>query len=193
MVLWGATTNGPMALPGKYQVRLTVDGHTMTQPLTVKRHPFYSATDEDLKAQFEMASAIRDKANEANEAVIQIRRIKKDVADRMSKSNDADLKAIANRLVRNLTLVEENVYQVQNRSNEDPLNFPIKINNRIASLLRVVETGDGRPLGNVQPIFNDIVGELKVQTDKLQQSLTTDLPTFNRLVQRMGMQPIPEK
>jgi hypothetical protein len=193
MVLWGATTNGPMALPGKYQVRLTADGQTMTQPLAVKRHPFYTATDEDLKAQFEMASAIRDKANEANEAVIQIRRIKKEVADRMSKSNDADLKAIANRLVRNLTVVEENVYQVQNRSNEDPLNFPIKINNRIASLLRVVEAGDGRPLGNVQPIFNDIVGELKVQTDKLQQSLTTDLPTFNRLVQRMGLQPIPEK
>ena len=124
MVLWGATTNGPMALPGKYQVRLTVDGQTMTQPLTVKHHPFYTASDADLQAQFELASRIRDKVNEANNAVIQIRRIKKEVADRMSKSNDADLKAIANRLVRNLTAVEEAVYQVQNQSNEDPLNFP---------------------------------------------------------------------
>jgi photosystem II stability/assembly factor-like uncharacterized protein len=193
MVLWGATTNGPAALPGAYQVRLTVDGEALTQPLTVKKHPYFTATDADLQEQFELASEIRDKVNEANNAVIRIRRIKQQVADRMKKSNDADLKAIANRLTRNLTLVEEEVYQVRNQSNQDPLNFPIKINNRLASLLRVVEAGDGKPTGNTRPIFADLIGELKVQTDKLQQSLTTDLPTFNRLAQRMGLEAIPEK
>jgi hypothetical protein len=193
MVLWGATQNGPMALPGAYQARLTVDGQSQTQSFTVEKHPYFTASDADLQEQFELASQIRDTVNEANNAIIQIRRIKKEVADRMAKSNDGDLKAIANRLVRNLTAVEEDVYQVRNQSNQDPLNFPIKINNRIASLLRVVEAGDGKPIGNVRPIFNDLIGELKVQTDKLQRSLTTDLPTFNRLAQRIGLQPIPEK
>jgi photosystem II stability/assembly factor-like uncharacterized protein len=193
MVLWGATTNGPTVLPGTYQVRLTVDGRAQTQPLTVKRHPYFSATDADLQEQFQLASEIRDKVNEANNAVIQIRRIKKEIADRMAKSNDADLKTIANRLTRNLTVVEEEVYQVKNQSNQDPLNFPIRTNNRLASLLRVVQTGDGKPIGNARPIFNDLIAELKAETDKLQQSLTTDLPTFNRLVQRMGMTAIPEK
>src|SRR3954470_13686665 len=61
MVLWGATTNGPMALPGTYQARLTVDGQSQTVPITVKKNPFYTATDADLRAQFEMASRIRDK------------------------------------------------------------------------------------------------------------------------------------
>jgi hypothetical protein len=111
----------------------------------------------------------------------------------MAKSSDGDLKAIANRLTRNLTAVEEDIYQVRNQSNQDPLNFPIKINNRLASLLRVVETGDGKPVGNARPIFDDLIGELKAQTDKLQQSLTTDLPTFNRLAQRMGLEAVPEK
>jgi hypothetical protein len=193
MVLWGATTNGPIALPGVYQVRLTVDGKAQTQPLTVKKHPYHDATDADLQAQFELASQIRDKVNEANDAVIQIRRIKKEVDDRLAKKDDADLRAIANRLKRELSAVEEDVYQVRNQSNQDPLNFPIKINNRLASLLRVVETGDGRPTSNTGAIFNDIKAELKVQTDKLNGVLTTDLPTFNRLVQRMGLQPIPEK
>ncbi len=193
MILWGATTNGPMALPGSYQVRLTVDGQALTQPVTIKKHPLRNNSLADLQAQLDVALQIRDKVDEANEAVIRIRRIKKDIADRLSKKDDSDLRAIANRLTRNLTVVEESVYQVQNQSNQDPLNFPIKINNRLASLLRVVETGDGVPTSNVGPIFNDVKQELKIQTDKLQQDLTTDLPTFNRLAERMGLEPVKEK
>ena len=193
MVLWGATTNGPMALPGSYQVRLTVDGRALTQLVTVKKHPLHEATDADLREQFDLATQIRDKVNEANNAVIQIRHVKQQVADRMNKSQDADLRAVADRLTRNLTAVEEDVYQVRNQSNQDPLNFAIKINNRLASLLRAVETGDGKPTGNAVPIFNDIKVELKAQTDKLQQSLASDLPTFNRLAQRMGLDPVKEK
>ncbi len=194
MVLWGATTNGPIALPGTYQVKLTVDGKAMTQPIVVQKHPLHEATDADLRAQFDLAMRIRDKVTEANNAVIQIRYIKEQVNDRLKKSNDdADLRALANRLLRGLTQVEEDVYQVRNQSNQDPLNFPIKINNRLASLLRVVETGDGRPTDNAATIFSDVQVELKAQIDKLQQTLSTDLPTFNRMAQKMGMAAVPEK
>ena len=92
MVLWGATTNGPAALPGQYQVRLTVDGRTQTQPLTIRRHPLRSATDADLKEQFDLAIQIRDKVSEANRAVIRIREMKQQVAERLTKSTDAQLK-----------------------------------------------------------------------------------------------------
>ncbi len=193
MVLWGASESGPMVLAGTYQVRLTVDGAAQAQPVTVRRNPLRTVSDSDLQAQYDLESQIRDKVNEANSAVIQIRRIKKDVADRLAAKNDADLRAVANRLTRQLTEVEEDVYQVRNQSNQDPLNFPIKINNRLASLLRAVETGDGRPTGNAVPIFNDIKLELKMQTDRLQQVLTTDLPRFNQLAQKLGLQPVADK
>src|SRR5205823_1872842 len=114
-------------------------------------------------------------------------RIKNDVADRLNKSKDADLRAIAGRLTRNLTEVEETVYQVRNRSNQDPLNFPLKTNNRLASLLRVVETGDGRPTSTVTAIFEDLKNELKAETDKLQQVLSTDLTQFNNLAKKVGI------
>ena len=161
--------------------------------MTIDKHPLRNIATADLQKQFDVAMAIRDKVNEANDAIIQIRRIKKEVADRVAKKDDGDLRAIANRLTRSLTAVEEDVYQVRNQSNQDPLNFPIKINNRLASLLRVVETGEGAPTSNVEPIFADVKVELKGQTDKLQQTLTTDLPTFNRLAQRMGLEPVKEK
>jgi photosystem II stability/assembly factor-like uncharacterized protein len=193
MVLWGATTNGPLALPGTYQARLTVDGQAFTQPITVKKHPLYTITDADMKAQFDLASKIRDKVNEANEAIIQIRRIKTQLKDRTDKNNSADAKAIAEQFTKELSAVEEDVYQVRNQSNQDPLNFPIKTNNRLASLLRVVGTGEGRPIGNAEPIFEDLQKELKAETDRLRKALDTYLPRFNTLAQRIGMEPIPEK
>jgi len=193
MVLWGATTNGPLALPGTYQARLTVDGRSLTQPITVKKHPFFNVSDADLREQFELASRIRDKVNEANDAIIQIRRIKQQLADRAQKSQSADVKAIAEQFTKEMSAVEEDVYQVRNQSNQDPLNFPIKTNNRLASLLRVVLAGDGKPVGNVVPIFNDLQAELKAETDRLQRVLTTYLPRFNQLAQRLGIEPISEK
>jgi len=193
MVLWGATTSGPAAPPGSYQVRLTVDGRSQTQPLVVKRHPWRSVTDADLQEQFDLGIRIRDKVTEANNAVIFIRNVKQQVKDRLTKSNDSQLADSAGRLTANLSVVEEAIYQVKNQSNQDPLNFPIKINNRIASLLRAVNTGDGKPIASIDPIFQDLIGELKVQTDKLQQVLTTDLPAFNTEAGRLKVEPVVAK
>jgi photosystem II stability/assembly factor-like uncharacterized protein len=193
MVLWGATTSGPAAPPGNYQVRLTVDGKSLTQPLVVKRHPLRSTTDADLQEQFNLGIQIRDKVNEANNAVILVRNIKQQVKDRLAKSKDSQLADAAGRLTANLSAVEEAIYQVKNQSNQDPLNFPIKINNRIASLLRAVNTGDGRPIASIEPIFRDLTAELKIQTDKLQQIIAADLPEFNAAARKVGVEAVVAK
>ena len=193
MVLWGATTSGPAAPPGTYQVRLTVDGKTQTQPLVVKRNPLRSATDADLKEQFDLGIKIRDKTSEANNAVILIRSIKQQVKERLAKSPDPQLADAGGKLTANLSAVEEAIYQVKNQSSQDPLNFPIKINNRIASLLRAVNTGEGKPIASINPIFQDLIGELKVQTDKLQQVLASDLPAFNAEAGKLKLDPVVAK
>ena len=190
MILWGGNTNGPAAPPGKYTVRLTADGKSVTQPLIVKRNPFHEATDADLQAQFALAIQLRDKVSEANSAVIQIRTIKQQVADRLTKSPDAELKIAANKLTSDLSAVEEEIYQVRNQSGQDPLNFPIKINNRLAALLGVVTSADAKPIGNAAPIFTDLKGELKAQTDRMIKALDTDLPAFNAQAKRLGLNPV---
>jgi len=190
MIFWGGGTNGPEAAPGKYTVRLTADGKTITQPLVVKRNPQHAATDADLQAQLALALQIRDKLSEANQAVIEIRDIKKQVTDRLTKSNDDKLKAAGDKLTTHSSAVEADIYQVKNQAGQDPLNFPIKVNNRLASLLGVVTRADMRPIGNAQPIFNDLKAELKTQTDILQKILITDLPAFNTEAKRLGLDPI---
>ncbi|MGE0040861.1 MAG: WD40/YVTN/BNR-like repeat-containing protein [Vicinamibacterales bacterium] len=189
MILWGATTNGPMVLPGTYEVKLTVDGASQTQPLHIVKHPLRDISDADLQAQWDMASRIRDKVNEANLAVIRIRRIKTAIADRI-KDAPQEVQAAGQELSSALSTVEEDLYQVRNQSNQDPLNFPIRTNNRLASLLRVVLAGEGKPGNNVQPIFDDLVKELASETDRLEKTISTQLPGFNRMLERDKKAPI---
>jgi photosystem II stability/assembly factor-like uncharacterized protein len=189
MILWGATQNGPAVLPGGYQVRLTADGVTQTQSFQVLKHPLRPTSDADLQFQWNLAGRIRDKVNEANLAVIKIRRIKTDIAERI-KDAPAEVRSAGELLTRALAAVEEEIYQVKNQSGQDPLNFPIKTNNRLASLLRVAVSGEGRPTGNVEPIFNDLVQELKAHTDRLDKTLADQLPAFNNMLTRIKKDPI---
>ena len=188
MILWGATTNGPVALPGAYTVRLTVDGKILSQPVVVKKNPLLTdVTLADLREQFDLAIAIRDKVSEANDAVIKIRDLKKQTEERLKQSSDPALKAVADSFTRHLSEVEESIYQVRNQSGQDPLNFPIKVNNRLATLLRTVTTGDGKPIGAARPIFNDLSAELKVETDRLAKVERQDLARVNAELMRLGL------
>ena len=188
MILWGANLTGPSAPPGIYTVTMTADGVTQTQHLVVKRNPLFGATDADLRAQFALAIQIRDKASEANNAVIMIRDLKKQIADRLAKSPDAKLKATGDKLAADLSAVEVEIYQVKNQAGQDPLNFPIKLNNRLLSLLTgVVESGDGRPIGNAPAIFRDLSAELTVQTDKLAKVIASGVPEFNAVAKTTGV------
>ncbi|HEX7020521.1 MAG TPA: glycosyl hydrolase [Gemmatimonadaceae bacterium] len=193
MILWGGSTTGPAAAPGTYTVRLTADGKTYTQPLVVQRNAAHEATDADLRAQTALALQIRDKVTEANNAVIQIRLLKKQVGERLAKSGDTQLHAAGDKLTNDLSAVEQEIYQVKNQSGQDPLNFPIKINNRLASLLTVVGAGDNRPIASAYPIFRDLSAELKVQTDKLRSVLASDLPPFNAAAKGAGVEAVTAK
>jgi len=188
MILWGASTQGPAAPPGRYTVRLIVDGGSFTQPVTVKRNPLFTdVSDADLRAQFALAIKIRNKLSEANQAVIDVRNVKAQVDDRLKKSDDATLKELGEKLNDHAGAVEQNIYQVRNQSGQDPLNFPIKINNRIGTLLSTVNSGDGRPIASAAPIFNYLSGKLGVQTSALAKVWATDLAAFNAQAKKLGL------
>ncbi|MGV3707329.1 MAG: WD40/YVTN/BNR-like repeat-containing protein [Gemmatimonas sp.] len=192
MILWGAGTNGPVVPPGKYKVRKIVDGKTLEAPLVVKRNPMLpDVTDADLRAQYAFGKKVRDKATEANRAVIAIRRVKAQLDDRLRKAaDDAALKSAGATLTTNATAVETSVYQTKNQSGQDPLNFPIKVNNRIANLLSMSERGDGPPNQSMPEIYNILVTELKGYTDRLETVWKTDLVAVNKELTRLKLPPI---
>jgi len=191
MILWSAGNQGPAAVPGTYQVRVTANGRTETRPLTIKVHPLYrDVTQADLEEQFRLAIQVRDKTSEANNAVIRIRAIKAQVDDRLGRTKDAKVVSSGDGLKKKLGAVEEELYQVRNQSGQDPLNFPIKLNNRLASLRRTVETGDGKPTEGSYTVFKELSAATDEQLKRLEETLQTELATFNDLLKRQKLEPV---
>jgi len=194
LIMWDATTRGPIAPPGTYRVRVTAENDRAEQPFAIRREPHLLAdvTDADLQKEFELALQIRNKTSQANEAVLMVRGMRPQIADRLGKLDSKTgptAKALEN-LEKNLTAVEVKVYQVKNQSFEDPLNFPIMLNNRIASLQNVVESADTRPTDQSYEIFNMLSTQLDEQMKKLDTTVQKDLPQVNQMLQRQKIAPI---
>ncbi len=191
MILWGATTAGPKAVPGTYQVRLKSQGETLTKTFKIFMDPrLADVTQADLQKQFDFLIKARVKTSEANNAVVLIRKIKKQVDARLEKAADSSLTEAGEALKKELSAVEEEIYQVRNQSNQDPLNFPIKRNNKIASLVRHAGRGDNRPTDGVYEIFEDLPKELQVQLDRLDKIISSELDKFNAKLKTKNLEPI---
>src|SRR5262249_50253731 len=89
-----------------------------------------------------------------------------------------------------LTAVEEAVYQVKNRSGQDPLNFPIKLNNKIAHLQGVVEGADAKPTDQTYAAFKELSGELQAELEKLNDAMNKDVTAVNKIIAAKKIAPI---
>jgi photosystem II stability/assembly factor-like uncharacterized protein len=186
MIIWSAQPElGPLAVPGEYQVRVSAGGASETRPLAVRiDRRLQGVTVADLQAQFDLASRIRDTVSAANQAVIRVRRLRSGIADRVAKA--PSLSHGGDAVAAKLRAVEEELYQVRNRSGQDPLNFPIRLNNRLAALGRSVETGDARPTDAAYAVFKELSAELDRTLKRLDQLVAGDVAAFNRAAERQG-------
>jgi len=166
-----------MAVPGKYQVRLTSKRYSITHPFEIKINPnLKGVTVTDLQETFALASKIRDKESAANEAVIQIRKIRAQFETATKSTTDQNVLKAANDLLQKITVIEEELYQVKNRSGQDPLNFPIKLGNRISALRRSLETGDNKPTAGAYKVFEELSKELDTHLSNLSAIMNGALP-----------------
>ncbi len=192
MIIWSASpARGPKAPPGNYQVRLRTGDYEKTYSFELKMDPnLKGITKEDLAEQFDLAMKIRNKTSEANEAVILIRNIRKQLQERLNETDNTDLKTQAEAMLEKLATIEEDLYQVKNQSGQDPLNFPIKLNNRLASLRRSVETGDARPTNGAYLVFEELTAELSGHMAKLNEALKNELGGINSTLKSGNMRPV---
>ena len=197
MILWAGDTRGPIAPAGTYTVRLTPGGGTpVTQSFRLLNDPRSPASAADQLAQFQFLLQIRDKVTEANEAVISMRHVKTEIDARIKQapaSGVQELTTEGKSLGTNLTGVEAEVYQIKNQSNQDPLNFPIKLNNKLAALTGSVGSAPGKPTAQAVQVYTELVGKLQVQTKKMDKIYAEDLKKYNDLLKKYGLEPIDPK
>ena len=191
LIMWSGSTRGPQAPPGRYTVKLTASGVTRTEDFQVRRNEAVkTVTDADLQEQFVLAGQINGKVTSANEAVLRIRQLKDQIADRIGRTTDARIKAAGQSFADKLTAIEGEVYQYRNRSSQAPLNSPIRLNNKLAALQGVVESGDYKPTDQSYAVFKDLGGRLDVQLAALDALVKSELPSINKALAGKKLEPI---
>lgn len=187
LVLWGGGTQGPKAVPGSYLARLIVGTDSMTVPVELRPDPRSTTSAADLQAQFDFLLSIRDKLTETHRAIRRIRDVRQQVnalTGRLGDQAGADtIRAAATTLLDRMKAVEEALYQTKNQSGQDPLNYPIRLNNRLSALVGDTAMGDFRPTDQAVQVRDEVARLIDAELAKLNTVLETDLPAFNQLVQ----------
>ncbi len=190
MIFWAGGTAGPVAVPGTYKVRLSVGDWSQTREFAVRGDPRLKTTPAEYQQQFDLLMKIRDRVSAANDAVRRIREVRDQIDGAATRARGGGLPGDAGKRIAQqadsikgrLAAVEQAIYQVQNRSSQDPLNYPIRLNNKIAALAGVVASADAAPTAQSVQVFDELSAALQVQLDRLKAVLDADVPAFNRLV-----------
>ncbi|HKB80538.1 MAG TPA: glycosyl hydrolase [Thermoanaerobaculia bacterium] len=195
MVMWAGGTTGPMVVPGTYTVRLTVGNEPpQTATFDLKADPRSSATPADLKAQFDFVQGVKSKLSEVNQQIGRIMDTKKSMADIKKRAGEnKEVKAAADELDKKLTAIEEALYQTKNHAPEDPLNFPIKLNDKLAGVADSAMIGENAPTAQQIAVRDELVSQIDAELAKLKTVWDTDLPAFNKLVRDQNIPAVAAK
>ena len=167
MIIWSARPQlGPIAPPGKYIIEMTINNEKYETSVDLIKDPRIHVSDDDINVQFNFAMEIRNQTDLANRSVIEIRNMKVHLDSIISKKS-SNRSAKIKMLISKLEIIESSIYQVKNQSGQDPLNFPIRVNNRLAYLRKSVESGDGLPTKGSREVFKLLKDELLGYTNSL--------------------------
>ncbi len=186
-VMWGGRHIGPKAVPGEYKVKVTLNGKSQTQSFNILKDPRINTTQSDFQDQFDLLMDIRNRTTEINEKILTIRSIKDQINTltglmKESGFKDENVTKAGKELVKSLSTIEERLIQVKSKSRQDPLNYPIRLDNKIAALVGVVSSVDARPTAQSYDVLEDLVAQAQVHYKKLNKVLTNDLYKFNNMV-----------
>ena len=186
MILWWASLRGPLAVPGNYKARLVVDTDSAEVPFTILKDPRSSVSSSAWQAQFDFLIEVRDMVTKTHRAIIDIRKMQEQLSFLKSKigSDDEHQNIVIqiDSISSGLRAIEETLYQTKNRSGQDPLNYPIKLNNKLAHLMSLCSMGDYQPTDQAVVFKDEVVSEIDLQLEKLKVMIDTDVQSLNQMV-----------
>jgi hypothetical protein len=174
-ILWAGSTSGPRAVPGIYTVRMFVGDELVgEEEFEVKKDPrLKHISQDDLVEQFELVQTINAKLDSTHKAINKIRSVREEFRDQMgSLGTDEASKALRERaqaMMKAMTEIEEALVQTKAEATQDVLNFPIRLNNKLAALKSTVATGYGRPTAQQYAVYEDLAAKTDVHLIQLQK------------------------
>ena len=185
MILWNGGVGAVKAAPGKYSARFRYGKDSVDVPFVIKNNPNYKATEADYDAQVAFLLQVRDKFNEVQKGIKNIRALRTQITDfnaKLDSNGTKELKQMGDSINKQLTAIEEALYQTKAKSFQDVLNFPIRLNDKLAGLYGVASSGQNAPSKQAIETLADLGGQADVQLAKLKKILTQDLKSYNKMI-----------
>ena len=194
LIMWAGSLTGPKAMPGMYKARLTVNGKSQETDFEILKDPRTGGTAGDIKEQFDFLISVRDKLSETNQAVKKIRSTRDQinrVTEPMKGKDDLkEVNEMAKSILEEMKKIEEALYQTKNKSGQDPLNYPVRLNNKLAALGSEADGGDFKPTSQVKAVQQEITGKIDEQLQMLNKIFKEKIPKFNDLVKQKQVNPV---
>jgi len=185
LLMWWGTLQGPKAPPGNYTVRLICNDDSTEVTFQILQDPRMEGSVADRVAQFNFLLDIRNKLDETHDAIRNMRNIKKQIAALNSRLNKSDFEQVVNegkRLDSLMNDIEKVLYQTKIKSNQDMLNYPIMLNNKLAHVASLATMGLYKPTAQMILVKEDISSKIDVELNKWKQIMEGDLLKYNALL-----------
>ena len=183
MILWWASTNAPQAVPGSYKVVLSVDGQTQTQVFTILADKNAEADIAGMQRQFDFVTDVNETVDKAHKSIKKIRKINEQLGafQKQYKEDESvsELVAKAKNLSEQFSEIEKALYQTKNRSGQDPLNFPIKLTNKLGHLNSLVSMDDFPPTQQDVAVKNELTKQITTELVKFDKLVSEEIKAFN--------------
>ena len=184
MILWWASTNAPKAVPGQYKVILQVDEEVQTQSFSITPNKNAETDIAGMQRQFDFVTDINSTVDKAHKSIKKIRKINNQLEafQKQYKDNEAVKVLVekAKTLGEQFSEIEKALYQTKNRSGQDPLNFPIKLTNKLAHLNSLVSMDDFPPTHQDIAVKNELTQQINTQLVKFDQLVSDEISGFNK-------------
>jgi photosystem II stability/assembly factor-like uncharacterized protein len=190
MILWNGVPGAVLAPPGTYYARVRMEKDSVEVPFTIHADPNYKTTQQEYAAQFSFLWQVREKFNETQKAIKDIRALRSQITSFMAqqgKDAPKEIKTAADSIQKKITSIEETLYQTKARSGQDVLNYPIRLNDKLAGLFDAANSGNFAPSRQVMSVYADLSAQVDAQLEKLRQVKSVDVPAFNELIRQKAL------
>ncbi len=183
MILWWASTDAPQAVPGEYKVVLEIDDEELTESFKIIPDGNAESDLAGMQKQYDFISSVNKTVDRAHKSIKKMRKVDAQLKDfqKQYKGNEevTALLEKAEDLSEEISEIENALYQTKNRSNQDPLNFPIKLTNKLAHLNSLVGMDDFPPTTQDIQVKDELTAAINSELEKFDALLDNEIKEFN--------------
>lgn len=185
LLLWWGTLSGPKAPPGTYTFKVVTEKDSAEVNFEILLDPRIEGTAEDRRAQFEFLLQIRNKLDETHDAIRNMHDLKHQISalnERIDPEKYESVITEGKRLDSLMLDIEKALYQTKLKSNQDMLNYPIKLNNKLAHVASLASMGIYRPTKQMLGVASEITAKINLELERWREIQQNDIPKYNALI-----------